>query len=108
MDYGLNTLDFICSLALSNKPSMEANSEGKGEKFFKEFGKKFDQFLIELKDAGARAEVDMQKKYEELKVAAEKIKKEAENKERWKEVEISLKKAGEELNNAVKSAFKKS
>ena len=96
------------SLVLLNKPCMEANSEGKGEKFFKEFGKKFDQFLVELKDAGARAEVDMQKKYDELKVAAEKIKKEAENKERWKEVEASLKKAGDELNNAVKSAFKKS
>jgi hypothetical protein len=49
----------------------------------------------------------MQDRYEELKVAAEKLKKEAENKDRWKEVEASLKKAGEELNNAVKSAFKK-
>jgi hypothetical protein len=60
-----------------------------------------------LKDAGSRAEVDMQKKYEELKQAAEKFKNEAENKERWKEVESSLKKAGEELNNAFKTAFKK-
>lgn len=87
---------------------METNDEGKAEKFFKDFGKKLDQFLVEVKDAGTRAEADMQQKYEELKVAAEKIKKEAENKERWKEVETSLKKAGEELNNAVKSAFKKS
>ncbi len=87
---------------------METNEEGKAEKFFKDFGKKLDQFLVEMKDAGARAETDMQQKYEELKVAAEKLKKEAENKERWKEVEASLKKAGEEMNNAVKSAFKKS
>jgi hypothetical protein len=86
---------------------METNEEGKAEKFFKEFGKKLDQFLVELKQAGSRAETDMQKKYEELKVAAEKIKKEAENKERWKEVEDSLKKAGAELENAFKSAFKK-
>jgi hypothetical protein len=86
---------------------METNQEGKAEKFFKEFGKKMDQFLVELKDAGTRAEKDMQQKYEELKVSAEKLRKEAENKERWKEVESSLKKAGSELENAFKSAFKK-
>lgn len=86
---------------------MEANTEGKAEKFFKEFGKKMDSFLIEVKDAGTRVEADMKVKYEELKVAAEKFKNEAENKERWKEVEAALKKAGEELNNAVKAAFKK-
>ena len=86
---------------------METNEEGKAEKFFKEFGKKLDQFLVELKDAGTRAEADMQQKYDDLKTAAEKIKKEAENKERWKEVEASLKKAGAELENAFKSAFKK-
>jgi hypothetical protein len=86
---------------------MEANEEGKAEKFFKEFGKKMDQFLVEVKDAGTRAEADMQQKFEELKVAADRIKKEAENKERWKEVDSSLKKAGAELENAFKSAFKK-
>lgn len=87
---------------------METNQEGKGEKFFKDFGKKLDQFLVELKDAGTRVETDMQSKFDELKVAAEKLKKEAENKERWKEVESSLKKAGAELENAFKTAFKKS
>jgi phosphoglycerate-specific signal transduction histidine kinase len=86
---------------------MEENTAGKAEKFFKEFGKKMDSFLVEVKDAGTRVEADMKDKYEELKVAAEKFKNEAENKERWKEVEAALKKAGEELNNAVKSAFKK-
>lgn len=86
---------------------MEENTEGKAEKFFKEFGKKMDSFLVELKDAGTRVEADMKDKYEELKVSAEKFKKEAESKERWKEVEVALKKAGEELNNAVKAAFKK-
>jgi lysyl-tRNA synthetase class I len=86
---------------------MEENQEGKAEKFFKDFGKKLDQFLVEVKDASTRVEADMQKRYEELKVAAEKLKKEAENKERWKEVESSLKKAGAEMENAFKSAFKK-
>ena len=85
---------------------METN-DGKAENFFKDFGKKVDQFILEAKDAGSRLEVDLQKKYDELKVAAEKLKGEAENKERWKEVEVSLKKAGDELSNAFKAAFKK-
>lgn len=87
---------------------MEENKEeGSAEKFFKDLGKRLDQFAVELKDASNRAEVDMKKKYEELKVAAEKLKKDAQDKERWKEVEASLKKAGQELENAFKSAFKK-
>jgi len=85
----------------------ESNQEGSAEKFFRDFGKKFDQFLVEAKDASTRVEADLKKKFEELKVAADKFKNDAENKERWKEVEASLKKAGEELNNAVKAAFKK-
>ncbi|GHM99455.1 hypothetical protein WSM22_09450 [Cytophagales bacterium WSM2-2] len=86
---------------------MEENKEGAAEKFFKDFGKKMDQFGKELKEAGSRAEVDLQKKYDELKAAAQKIKTEAQKKERWQEVEASLKKAGEDLENAFKAAFKK-
>ena len=86
---------------------MEPSKEGKSEKFFKEFGKKIDQFRVELKDAGGRAQVDFQQKFEELKKAGENLKKEAGSKERWKEVESSLKKAGDELEKAFKAAFKK-
>lgn len=86
---------------------MEENKEGKNAAFFEDFGKKMDQFLGELKDAGKRMDVDMQKKYEELKVSAERFKREAQNKERWKEVEAGLKKAGEELEKTLKAAFKK-
>jgi len=81
--------------------------ESKNSTFFEEFGKKMDQFLGELKDAGKRMDADMQKKYEDLKVSAERFRKEAQNKERWKEVEEGLKKAGEELEKTVKAAFKK-
>jgi hypothetical protein len=81
--------------------------ETKNSKFFEEFGKKMDQFLDELKDAGKRMDADMQKKYEDLKVSAERLKKEAQNKERWKEVEEGLKKAGEELEKTIKAAFRK-
>jgi hypothetical protein len=86
---------------------MEENKEGKSGSIFEDFGKKMDQFLDELKDAGKRMDVDMQKKYDELKVSAERFKKEAQNKDRWKEVEAGLKKAGEELEKTVKAAFKK-
>jgi len=41
---------------------MEENNEGRAEKFLKDFGKKMDQFAGELKEAGNRAEVDLQKK----------------------------------------------
>lgn len=89
---------------------METNTDnqaGNAEKFFKDFGKKLDQFFVEAKEAGTRVETDLKQKFEELKVAGEKLKSEVENKERWQEVEASLKKAGEELEKAVKAAFAK-
>jgi ElaB/YqjD/DUF883 family membrane-anchored ribosome-binding protein len=86
---------------------METNEEGKAEKNFKNFGKKVDGFLSEFQEATERLEKEFQQKFEELKVTAEKLKKEAENKERWQEVETSLKKAGDEVANAFKAAFKK-
>ena len=86
---------------------MKKKEEGHAERFLKEFGKRVDLFMADLKDASQRAEKDFQEKFEELKESAERLKKEVENKERWKEVEDSLKKAGKEMENAFKSAFKK-
>ena len=86
---------------------MEKNQEGKAEKILGDFGKKLDQFFVEAKGAGSRAESDLRKKYAELKATAEKLKAEAKDKERWKEVEANLKKAGEELEKAIASALKK-
>ncbi len=86
---------------------METGKQGKAEDSFKNFGKKIDAFIEEVNEAGGKLQKEFQQKYEELKVSAEKLKKEAENKERWKEVETSLRKAGEELGNAFKTAFGK-
>jgi hypothetical protein len=86
---------------------MDQNNDGKAEKAFQGFGKKVDQFMVELNEAAAKLEKEFEAKYEELKVSAEKLKKEAESKERWKEVETNLKKAGEELKNAFNAAFQK-
>ena len=86
---------------------METNEPGKNEKSFKTFGKKVDEFLLELNEAGERLQKEFEEKFDELKQSAEKLKQEAESKERWKEVEANLKKAADELNQAFKAAFRK-
>jgi len=85
---------------------METGNQ-QGDKRFENFGKRVDQFMGELDEASVRLQKEFTERFEELKVSAEKLKKEAENSERWKEVEVSLKRAGEELARAVKAAFKK-
>jgi hypothetical protein len=86
---------------------METNDQGKAEKSFRNFGKKVDGFIQEFQEAADKLEQEFKVKYEELKISAEKLKKEAENKDRWQEVEQSLKKATDEVANAFKAAFKK-
>jgi predicted DNA-binding ArsR family transcriptional regulator len=86
---------------------MEENQAGKSEKAFKNFGKKVDNFVGELHEAGERLEKEFQAKFDELKEAAEKLKKQAKDDERWKEVDNSLRKAGEEFGNAIKAMFAK-
>lgn len=86
---------------------MEPREEGKAEKALKDLGKKLDQFAVEAREASVRVEADLRKKYDELKVSAEKLKAEATSKDRWKEVEAALKRAGEELDRAAKAAFGK-
>jgi len=86
---------------------METKDEGKSEKAFKNFGKRIDQFIAELNEAGDKMQKEFQDKYQDLKTAAEKMKKEASDKDRWKEIETSLKKAGDELGKAFSAAFKK-
>lgn len=81
--------------------------EGAAEKFFKSFGKRMDDFLVEVKESGGRLQHELENRFEELKESAERIKKEAGDKERWKEVEESLKKAGDELAKAMRTAFRK-
>lgn len=79
----------------------------KAENAFKGFGKRVDDFMDELDEAGERLRKEFQQKYEELKASAEKAKKESKNKERWQEVEDSLRKAGEHLKKAFEAAFRK-
>lgn len=86
---------------------MENQGEGQNEKMFKSFGKRVDEFLVELNEAGEKLRKEFEEKFEELQESAEKLKQEAESKERWREVEANLKKAADELNEAFKAAFRK-
>jgi ElaB/YqjD/DUF883 family membrane-anchored ribosome-binding protein len=86
---------------------METNESGKAEKNFQNFGKKIDGFVHEFQEAAEKLEKEFREKFAELRESAEKIKKEAENRERWQEVEANLKKAGDEVANAFRAAFKK-
>lgn len=74
---------------------------------FEGFGKKVDQFMVELNEAGEKLQKEFEEKFDELKQSAEKLKREAESKERWKEVEANLKKAADQLNDAFRAAFRK-
>ena len=85
---------------------MESEKQ-QNEKRFENFGKKVDNFMDELDEASVRLQKEFSERFEELKVSAEKLRKETENSERWKEVEASLKRAGDELGKAVKAAFRK-
>ncbi len=80
--------------------------EGQAEKLFQQFGKKVDKFLEELNEASGKLNREFEGRFEELKQAADNLKKEASDKDKWKEVESSLKKAGQELENAFRAAFK--
>ena len=84
---------------------METDNQQR-DKRFENFGKRVDKFMDELDEASVRLQKEFGERFEELKVSADKLKKEAESNERWKEVEASLKRAGEELGKAVQAAFK--
>jgi vacuolar-type H+-ATPase subunit I/STV1 len=86
---------------------MESKEEDKSKKTFKSFRKKADQFLLEVNEAGEKLQKEFDEKFDELKVTAEKLKKETESNERWKEVEGNLKKAGGEVSSAFKAVFKR-
>lgn len=81
--------------------------QGKAENAFKNFGKRIDEFVVELNEAGERLQKEFKDRLDELKDSASKLEDQVKDKERWKEVETNLKKAGEEFSNAFKAAFKK-
>ena len=86
---------------------METQSEEKKDKTFAGFGEKVDGFVNEFQEAADKLEKEFREKFEDLKATAERLKKEAENKERWQEVEENLRKAADEVASAFRAAFRK-
>lgn len=91
---------------------MGRKPEGNTEKMFKKLGKKIDGLIVELNEAKNQAKEEYSDNIDELKRNGETIKKEIHNfkdnnKERWEEVENSLKNAGSELKSAFDSTFTK-
>ena len=91
---------------MENKQEQSKQEQGKAESAFQHFGKRVDEFMSELNEAGDRLHKEFDSRFQELKDAAEKLRQEAKDKEKWKEVEAGLKRAGEELKNAFNTAFK--
>ena len=90
---------------------MGRKPEGKAEKAFKSIGKKIDELLSDLQDAGKNAEDEYADRIEELKRSGEKLKEEFYNfkekhQDRIDEVENNLKKTAGDLKKAFDSAFK--
>lgn len=84
---------------------MDKKDDRGAEKAFGNFGKRIDQFVDELHEASEKLQKEFQEKYEELKKSAEKVKEEVKSDDRWRDVEASLRKAGDELANAFRAAF---
>ena len=90
---------------------MKEQSEGKAERLLKDFGKKVDGWIEEIKETAHEAEDKYADRIEELKKNGDKLKEEFDSfKERHKdsieEVESKFKKAGEELRDAFNRVFK--
>lgn len=89
---------------------MNKKAEGSAEKMFKEIGQKIDVLLSDLKEAAGRAEVEYADHIEELKKSGESIKNEFDDfkekhKDRFEEAEDSLKRVGEEIEQAFRKVF---
>jgi len=89
---------------------MGRKAEGSAEKVFKNFGKKVDGFVSELKDSHIIPEDRIQNSFNELKRNRETLHSEFSNfwdnkKERFSEVESNLDRAGQELMKAFQTMF---
>lgn len=91
---------------------MGRKPEGSAEKMFKRLGKRIDELVKDIEGATDRAKEEYSDRFEELKRNKETLKTEfgdfkERNKDRWEEVEESFERAGKEIKNAFKAAFKK-
>ncbi len=86
--------------------------EGKAEKMLKDFGKKIDKFLSELKGSSGNMKEEFDKRYEELKKSAGSLENEAKafkdkHQDKLDDIEAGIEKAGKEIREAFKDTFGK-
>ena len=89
---------------------MGRKPEGNAEKMFKNFGKKVDSFIIELKDAKENSGEEFQQRLDELKKSKDSLEEKfndfrENNKDKWEEVQTELERAGQEFKKAVNNLF---
>lgn len=89
---------------------MGRQPEGTAENMFKRLGKKIDELLKDVEEAGDKAKDKYADRFEELKRNKESLEKEFSdfknnNKGRWEELENGLERAGSELKKAFGKAF---
>ncbi|MEN8247698.1 MAG: hypothetical protein ABFS32_02100 [Bacteroidota bacterium] len=89
---------------------MGRNPEGNAEKMFKNFGKKVDSFILELKEAKGNSSEEFQQRLDELKKSKDSLEEKfkefrEENKDKWDDVQSELERAGQEFKKAVNNLF---
>lgn len=89
---------------------MGRKPEGKAEKSFKNFGKKLDSYIEDLKIYKEKFSEEYSDQIDELKRNRDTLEKEFQDfkeSDRWSKVEEKLENAANEVRDAFKQAFKK-
>lgn len=91
---------------------MESEYQGKVEKTLRDLGKKIDELINKSLHEKGDLKEDLNKRIEELKRNKETLETElkdfmSRNEGKWKEAEVYLKRAAEELKKAIEVVFQK-
>ena len=89
---------------------MGRKPEGKAEKAFKRLGKQVDEMIKDLNNLKEKAKEDYSDQIDELKRNGETLKDEFDkfkDNEKWDEVGNHMERAGQEVKEAFKRAFRK-
>ncbi len=91
---------------------MESDYKGKAEKVLSDLGKKIDELIKNSFQEKGELKEEINNRIEELKRDKEKLESElkgfiSRNEGKWKEAEIYLKRAAEELKKALEVVFQK-
>ena len=88
------------------------DNQGKAERLLRDLGKKIDELLNKSFEEKGELREDLKRRLEELKRNKEKLESEikgfvAKNEHKWKDVEVRLQNAADELKKALEIIFQK-